>query len=184
MSSVFDTFPIISTERCLLRKIVATDKQKIFEGLSHAEVIRYYGVSYSSFEATKAQMKFYNDLLSNETGIWWAICQKQTSEFLGACGFNNWLKEHRKAEIGFWLLPQFQQQGYMSEAVKAITEFGSSRMDLHRIEAIVENGNNNSSKMLKKLGFNYEGTHTECEVKNGRFIDLEVYALIGRKVDK
>lgn len=178
MNSASDTFPEIITERCRLRKIVATDQQKIFEGLSHPEVIKYYGVSYSSFEATKAQMDFYNGLLSNDTGIWWAICQKQNAEFIGACGFNNWLKEHRKAEIGFWLLPQFQQKGFMGEAVKKIIEYGFTKMNLHRIEAVVETGNDNSSKLLRKMGFVYEGTNKECEIKNGRFIDLEVYALL------
>ena len=179
MSSASDTFPEIITERCLLRKIVASDQQKIFEGLSNPEVIKYYGVSYSSFEATKAQMNFYNDLLSNETGIWWAICQKQNAEFIGACGYNNWMKEHRRAEIGFWLLPQFQNRGYMSESVKEILRFGFENMQLHRVEAIVEGGNENSSKLLRKLGFDFEGTHRECEIKNGRFIDLDYYALLG-----
>jgi [ribosomal protein S5]-alanine N-acetyltransferase len=183
MSSASDTFPTIQTERCQLRKIVASDQQKIFEGLSNPELIKYYGVSYQSYEATSAQMDFYNDLLSNETGIWWAICQRQTSEFIGACGFNNWMKEHRRAEIGFWLLQPFQQKGYMIEAVKEILRFGFKNMQLHRVEAIVEGGNENSSKLLKKLGFDYEGTHKECEIKNGRFINLDYYALLGRKVD-
>ncbi len=178
MSSASETFPTIETERYLLRKIVSTDQQKIYEGLSHPEVIKYYGVSYSSFEATKAQMDFYNELLSNETGIWWAICQKQNHQFIGACGFNNRMKEHRKAEIGFWLLPEFQQKGYMSEAVKKVIEYGFTEMNLHRIEAIIETGNDNSSKLLRKMGFAYEGTNKECEIKNGRFIDLEVYALL------
>jgi len=181
MSLASDTFPIIHTERCILRKIVATDQQKIFEGLSHPEVIKYYGVSYSSFEATKAQMDFYNDLLSNETGVWWAICQKQTAEFIGACGFNNWMKEHRRAEIGFWLLPSFQHKGYMREAVKMIMEYGFTVMELHRIEAIVESENENSSQLLQKLGFSFEGTHRECEIKNGRLIDLDYFALLGKK---
>ncbi len=178
MSSAFEAFPTLETERCLLRKIFSTDQQKIFEGLSHPEVIKYYGVSYASFGATKAQMDFYNELLSNETGIWWAICQKQNHQFIGACGFNNWMKEHRKAEIGFWLLPEFQQKGYMSEAVKKVIEYGFTEMNLHRIEAIIETGNDNSSKLLRKMGFAYEGTNKECEIKNGRFIDLEVYALL------
>ncbi len=183
MSLASDTFPTIQTERCLLRKIVASDQQKIYEGLSNPEVIKYYGVSYQSYEATSAQMDFYNDLVSNETGIWWAICLKQTTEFIGACGYNNCLKEHRRAEIGFWLLPQFQQKGFMSEGVQAIVDYGFNKMNFHRIEAIVEGGNENSSKLLKKLGFDLEGTHRECEIKNGRFINLDYYALLSRKVD-
>ena len=178
MNSPSDVFPEITTQRCLLRKIVAADQQQVFEGLSHPEVIRYYGVSYNSFEATGVQMRFYDDLLENETGIWWAITQKETGVFLGACGLNNWSKVHRRAEIGFWLLPAFQGKGYMSESVKAVINHGFAKMNLHRIEAIVETGNDNSADLLVKLGFIYEGTHRECEIKAGKFIDLEVYALI------
>ena len=178
MSSPSETFPVIHTGRCLLRKIIAADQQEIFEGLSHPKVTKYYAVSYASFEATKAQMDFYNDLLSNGTGIWWAVCLGDSEAFIGACGFNNFSGQHKRAEIGFWLLPAFQRKGYMTEAVAAILEYGFKQMELHRIEAIVEPGNTNSAGLLKKLGFLYEGTHRECEVKNGRFIDLEYYALI------
>ncbi len=169
-------FPELYTQRCTLRMIIASDQQKIFEGLSHPDVIKYYGVSYATFEETQAQMKFYDDLLQNETGIWWAIKLKENKEFIGACGFNNWSKDHKRIEIGFWLLPQYQGKGFMWEAVSSILVYAFTQLDVHRIEAIVENGNDNSSKLLKKLGFSYEGTHKECEIKNGRFIDLDFYA--------
>jgi ribosomal-protein-alanine N-acetyltransferase len=171
-------FPELHTPRCTLRKIVSSDQQKIFEGLSHPEVIPYYGVSYKTFEATEAQMNFYDDLLKNETGIWWAIELNDSGEFIGACGFNNWSKEHRRIEIGFWLLPQYQGKGYMMEVIPSALDHAFTQKKIHRVEAIVEGGNENSSKLLKKLGFVYEGTHKKCEVKNGKFIDLDFYALL------
>jgi ribosomal-protein-alanine N-acetyltransferase len=176
MNLTTEQFPTFTTERCLLRKIVASDQQKIFEGLSHPEVIRYYGVSFNSFDATTEQMKFYDDLLENETGIWWAVCLLNSGEFIGACGLNNWNKEHRKAEIGFWLMPSSQGKGYMKEVVPHVVKYGFDNMNLHRIEAVVESENTSSSGLLKKLEFAYEGTHKECEIKNGSFIDLDYFA--------
>ncbi len=97
-------FPEINTERFLLRNITASDQSKIFEGLSHPDIIKHYGVSYTTFESTNAQMDFYNDLLKNESGIWWAICFKNNpAELIGACGFNDWNKQHKHIEIGYWL---------------------------------------------------------------------------------
>ncbi len=107
MSLPSDTFPTITTTRCLLRNITGDDQRYIFEGLSHPEVIKYYGVSYKTFEETSLQMDFYKALLENGTGIWWAICLKESREFMGACGFNNHNREHRRAEIGFWMLPRY-----------------------------------------------------------------------------
>src|SRR4051812_1845689 len=88
-------FPVLATPRFILRQIVGTDQPVIFEGLSHPEVTRYYGVSYATLEATSAQMDFYNDLLLDKTGVWWAICHKETpDEMIGACGFNYYDATH------------------------------------------------------------------------------------------
>ncbi|WP_317133594.1 MULTISPECIES: GNAT family N-acetyltransferase [Antarcticibacterium] len=146
-------FPEIKTKRLLLRQIQDSDLENIFRGLSHPDVIKYCGVNFNSRESTKEQMTWYRDLLKNETGIWWAICSQDNTVFYGATGFNNLQKEHKKAEIGFWLLPEFWSRGYVSEAVNAIMDYAFNSMDLHRIEAYVEVGNENSAKALKKLSF-------------------------------
>lgn len=96
--------------------------------------------------------------------------------FYGATGFNNLSREHKKAEIGFWLLPEFWSRGYVSEAVTAIMKYAFSSMDLHRIEAYVEVGNENSVKVLKTLGFLHEGRMRECEIKNVNYISVDIYA--------
>jgi L-amino acid N-acyltransferase YncA len=35
-----------------------------------------------------------------------------------------------------------------------------------------------SKKIMDKLGFQHEGTMKECEIKNGKFINLDIYAKI------
>lgn len=35
-----------------------------------------------------------------------------------------------------------------------------------------------SRKTVEQFGFNYEGTMKECEFKDGRWIDLEIFAYI------
>ncbi|MEO8764404.1 MAG: GNAT family protein [Ginsengibacter sp.] len=177
-------FPEISVGPFLLRKIIAADQSKIFEGLSHPEVIKYYGVCYATLESSIAQMDFYNDLLTNETGTWWAICYKDNAaDLIGACGFNNWHKEHKNIEIGYWLLPGKQGAGIMSKCVTAVIQYAFNNLDIHRIEAVVEDGNGRSAKLLTSLGFDYEGTRKNCEIKNGRFISLQYFALLNPNND-
>lgn len=176
-----NSFPQIQTNRLLLRKIIASDQQVVFEGLSHPEVIPFYGVSYSNFEETAIQMKFYDDLLKNNSGIWWAICFKEDpAEMIGACGFNYWDKHHKKIDTGYWLLPQYQHKGIMTEAMPAIIQYAFTKTDIHRIEAVVEDGNAGSTRLLQQLNFKYEGTLKECEFKNGRFISLQYWALLNK----
>jgi ribosomal-protein-alanine N-acetyltransferase len=169
-------FPIIRTKRLLLRQFTDGDLENVFTGLSHPDVIQYYGVSYNTLEATKAQMKFFKELEQNETGIWWAVCSLDNKKFYGAGGLNSVSKVHKKAEIGFWLLPDFWKQGILTEAMPLICNYGFDEIGLHRIEGFVETENRNCKNAIIKLGFKHEGTMKECEIKNGQFISLDIYA--------
>ena len=169
-------FPVLKTERHLLRQFINTDIENVFKGLSHPAVIKYYGVSYNTLEATKAQMQFFADLEKNNMGTWWAVCSPDNSIFYGGCGLNNINHRHKKGEIGYWLLPEFWGKGIVTEMVPLICNHGFTNFGLHRIEAVVETENINSKKIMAKLGFEYEGTMRECELKNGKFISLDMYA--------
>jgi [ribosomal protein S5]-alanine N-acetyltransferase len=169
-------FPEIQTERCLLRKIVDSDIENIFRGLSHPEVIKYYGVSYQTLEATQAQMKFYADLEANETGVTWAICNTDNSIFYGVVGVYHISKEHKKAELGFWLLPEFWGKGILVEVMPFVYEYVFNTLGIHRIEAFVETENVNSKRLMQKINFRHEGTMQDCEIKNGKYISLDIYA--------
>ncbi|WP_298223643.1 GNAT family N-acetyltransferase [Flavobacterium sp.] len=169
-------FPTIKTERLLLRQFVENDLENVFKGLSHPETIKYYGVNYQTLEAAKEQMTFFADLEKKETGIWWAVCSPDNLTFYGAGGLNSLSKEHQKAEIGFWLISDFWGRGLMKEVIPLICDYGFNKLGLHRIEGIVETENKNCKKAMAKLGFQHEGTMKECEIKNGKFISLDIYA--------
>jgi len=169
---------IIKTDRLTLRTINRTDLDLIFIGLSNPEVIKYYGVSYESKEAAIDQLKWYAELERNGTGKWWAICNNDRQEFLGAIGLNDIIADHQKGEVGFWLLPKYWGNGYVSEALPFVLDYGFREMKLHRIEGIVESGNSNSSQVLLRHGFTHEGTLKDSEIKNGNFISLEIYSLL------
>lgn len=169
-------FPTIKTERLLLRQFVDSDLENVYKGLSDPEIIKYYGVSYSTLENTKAQMQFFADLEKQGTGIWWAVCSSDNKTFYGAGGLNSLSKEHKKAEIGFWLLTEYWGQGIMTEVMPIICDYGFANLNLHRIEGIVETDNLNCKNAMKKLKFKHEGTMRECEIKNGKFISLDIYA--------
>ena len=174
-------FPVIKTSRLLLRQFIDSDLEKVFEGLSNPDIIKYYGVNYDSLEATKQQLKFFADLEKNGTGIWWAIVSLDNKIFYGAGGLNSLSKEHRKAEIGFWLLPEFWCNGIMKEVMPIICKYGFEQLGLHRIEGLVETENINCKKAMAKLDFPHEGTMIDCEIKNGKFISLDIYAKLNEK---
>jgi len=61
-------FTELTTERFLLQQVVPEDQQFIFEGLSHPDIIPFYGVRYDSFEDTKKQMDWYEKSYNEGTG--------------------------------------------------------------------------------------------------------------------
>lgn len=161
-----------------LRKIKAKDIHKVFEGLSHPDVIAHYGVSYNSLAATMEQMLWYEKLLSERTGMWWGIPENERDELVGACGFNDWERTHRRIELGYWLLPSYWGQGIMQKALPSILRHAFLHLNVHRIHADVEPENPASSNLLRKLGFVHEGTLRDVECKDGGHVSLHQFSLL------
>ncbi|GAB4092003.1 GNAT family N-acetyltransferase [Flaviaesturariibacter terrae] len=170
--------PSLRSSRLLLRPFTDADLGDVYRGLSHPQVIPYYGVRYDSLEATRAQMEFFAALERDGTGAWFAVCSADDGSFLGAGGLNGLDRVHRKAEAGFWLLPDYWGRGIMQEAMPAICGYGFTGLGLHRIEGIVESENAACKRALDRLRFRYEGTLRDCEWKDGRFISLDYYSLL------
>lgn len=171
-------FPELHTPRFLLKRILAQDQAFIFNGLSHPQVISFYGVGYKTFEQTKEQMNYYDGLWKEKTGIWWKIVDRDTTEPVGACGMNYYTAIHQKAEIGYWLLPPYWKKGIMPEVIPVMIGHLFNHWKLHRLEAVIENGNDTSARLAEKLGFQFEGKLRGAEVKNGKRIDLLMYSLL------
>ena len=170
-------FPKLSSENYILRNFEASDLDEVFRALSHPEVIKHYGISYKTKQATKEQMSWFKLIFEEGSGVWWALEHKNKPGVLvGACGVNSWSHVHNKAEMGYWLLPEYWSQGVMRECVPAIIEYLFTKTRLNRIEANLEAENENSRKLLLRNGFSHEGTFKNSEWKNGRYITIEYYA--------
>lgn len=168
----------LQSERLRIRKIVDSDIENIFRGLSDPNVYQYYAVSYDTLEKTKEQMAWYKNLEETKTGIWWAITSKEDGQFYGGIGYNDWNHEHRKAEIGIWLIPQYWGKGIMTESMNLVLKHGFEKMNLHRVEAYVRIENMACKKALKKLNFKFEGTTRDGEIKDDKFISYETHSIL------
>lgn len=78
-------FPIIKTDRILLREITVLDLENIFKVLSNPNVTQHYGISFDSLEKTKEQMIWFAD----KKQMWWAICSLDNKTFYGAGGLSD-----------------------------------------------------------------------------------------------
>ena len=85
-----------------------------------------------------------------------------------------------RSEIGYMILPEFNNQGIVTEAVKAVVDYGFDVMNLHSIEGIIDPGNLASEKVLQKNGFVKEAHLIENEFAEGKFWDTVIYSLLKR----
>ncbi|OEG03168.1 alanine acetyltransferase [Aeromonas caviae] len=155
-----------------------TDLPHIYRGLSDPRVVAYYGVSYDSLAACRAQMDWYAELTRTGRGAWHLIRDRHTGEPLGAIGYNDADPTHRCAELGYWLYPEHWGKGVMSAALQLWLPLTYRTTDLHRLMAVVEEPNHPSARLLERAGFYYEGTARECERKGDGFISLRHYAIL------
>ena len=111
------------------------------------------------------------------TGATFAITDAVTSVLMGAVGLTI-LPAHVRGELGYWLGVPYWNRGFCTEASRAVVELGFSEIGLHRIQARHLTRNPASGRVMQKLGMQAEGVNRDAILKNGRFEDLAMYAIL------
>ncbi|MEO7978774.1 GNAT family N-acetyltransferase [Flavobacterium sp.] len=178
----FAPFPVIKTERLVLRRITDEDVNEVFELRSNAETMRYIPrpLAKTTEDALIHIATIEEKIILNE-GINWGITLKDNSKLLGIIGYYRMQPENYRAEIGYILLPEFHGRGIITETVKRLITYGFNDLKLHSIEAIIDPENSASEKVLQKCGFVKEGHLRECQFYEGKFIDKVIYSLLRNK---
>ncbi|MBC7696612.1 MAG: GNAT family N-acetyltransferase [Burkholderiales bacterium] len=175
----FDPFPILETNRLILRKIILEDADDYFEMRNNVDTMKYICKPVqTSVEETKEKILRINDMINFNDGIGWAVCLKTNNQMIGTISFHKLIKEHYRAELGYMLNPKFWKQGITTEAVKVVIDFGFNQMHLHSIEAHIDPANKGSEKLLQKCTFTREAYFKENYYFNGKFLDTAVFSLI------
>ena len=84
----------------------------------------------------------------------------------------------RTAELGYYIGEEYWGKGLMTEAVKQTCAYVFEHSDILRIFAEPFSYNLASCRVLEKAGFQYEGTLRSNAVKNGKVLDMRMYALV------
>lgn len=108
-----------------------------------------------------ALKKAYGEMLDGaeqhaNAAIWylpWKIFLSSTEEFVGEIGFKGYPDASYEAEIGYGIEPEYQGNGYASEAVAALCKWAFSQRDCYFIRAETAPGAYASQRVLTKNGF-------------------------------
>ncbi|WP_336246373.1 GNAT family protein [Sporosarcina cyprini] len=173
-------FPVLETERLLLREVTKEDAPAIFRYLSDAEVMKYYGLlPFTHVSEAGEEIEWYRSIFENGTGIRWGITLKsQPEQVIGSCGFLAYAQRHARTEVGAELSKEHWRSGIMTEAFGAVLEYGFTEMNLMRIQGLIDPANVASQKLVEKFGFLREGLLRSYERTGDKFEDVYMYALL------
>ena len=150
----FKQYPDINTERLVLRKLNTNDSEIVFSLRSSKEVTKY--IDRPLYKDKEEAMFFLNKTIksiNNNEVIVWTIRSKDSLIPLGTICFWNFSEDRKTAEVGYDILPEFQNNGFMNEALKKVIGFGFNELDLTTIEAFTSKYNNGSIRLLEKNQF-------------------------------
>jgi ribosomal-protein-alanine N-acetyltransferase len=141
------------------------DAPAIFKLHSDLEVQRY--LSRELMKAPVESRQFIEKITEGvQQGRWlfWGIVrQSAPQELMGTVCLWQFTEDGQRAELGYDLLPAFQHQGIMTEAVAAVLDFAQQYKKLREVQAMVRADNLASLNLLKKLDFSYLRNLTEEE---------------------
>lgn len=183
--SPMNEFPVLKTDRLLLREFRPTDAQAVFDSFSQEAVTKYInrGPMQSIQEAEKL-VEVRTSLFGRGIGIRWAITLIENPDSLiGSCGYYKMDKGNHSVETGYDLHSAFWRQGFMTEAITAVINFAYSDQFffyLNRIQALTYVEHQASIGLLLKLGFQDEGLRREAGYWENQYHDLRSFSLLRR----
>lgn len=149
---------VVETERLTLRRLTVEDAEFILELVNDPSWVRFIGnrgvrtLEDARDYISKSMIAMYERL-----GFGLYLTElKGAGVPAGICGL---IKRDslEDVDIGFAFLPRFRGQGYAYEAAAAVMEYGRRTLGFGRIVAITSPDNDDSVRLLEKLGFKFEG---------------------------
>lgn len=177
----FLPFPIIESDRLLLRQVSKDDVDEVIALRGNPENMKYIPRPLVTTTAMALEhIAMITEKIEQNIGINWAITLKGNTKLLGIIGHYIIKPQDYRSEIGYMLLPEYHNKGITAEAINVVLNYGFEVLNLHSVEAIIDPNNIASAKVLEKNGFKKEAHLKENIFWNNRFYDSEIYSLLNR----
>ena len=143
----------ITTERLVIREFSIIDAAFIVELMNCPGWIRFIGdrnVKTRSAASNYIQDKIIRSYRNIGFGLY-LVLLKDTKTPIGMCGL---VKREglQNPDLGFALLPQYENTGYTSEAAGAVIQYARQVLQLKELDGITTADNKASVRVLEKAG--------------------------------
>ena len=113
--------------------------------------------------------------------VHFAIVHGDRAFLIGAIGLII-QREHENAMLGYWVGKPYWNQGYCTEAARAVLRYGFETLGLNRIYATHFQRNPASGRVMQKIGMSPEGCQKQHVKKWDTFEDLVCYGILKKDV--
>ena len=150
----------LRTERLVLRAPTSADVDAISEACQDPEIPRWTTVP-SPYGRADAEdyVRLVSEWWENGSQTVWAAYAD--GKLVASIGLHH-IVEHSTggdAELGYWVAAPARGRGYLTEAARAVIDWGFTELGLARITWRAVVGNIPSARSARTLGFRFEGTH-------------------------
>lgn len=149
----------LETTRLVLRRPVMTDARAMFENYSRdPEVTRYLQFRpHPHIDETRAFLRRCAGVWRRGTAFPWVIVLRDSGELAGGIEIRPEAGAGHRIEIGYILARRHWGQGYMTEALRAVSDWALAQPGVHRVWAECDVENVGSARVMEKAGFEREG---------------------------
>lgn len=171
----------LNTAKIFLRLINQTDLYAIHDLHSQPKVDEFNTLG---IPENIGQTKYIIDVWmsdhqeKNIRNYTFAILNTTKDQLIGLLGLRLSYPQYRRGEIWFKIHPDYWHQGYATEAVNLVLDFGFDTLSLHRIHAGCAVDNMGSIKVLEKVGMMREGRGRQVLPLQSGWSDNYEYAIL------
>ena len=171
--------PTLTTERLTLRPFVADDAFDV-ERLAGMREIAATTLNIPHpypHGGAAAWIALHEPGWREGTSATFAMVLRDTSRLAGAISLMI-KREHKRAELGYWVALDSWNRGYATEASRRVIDFGFEVLRLHRIQSRHLLRNPASGRVMQKLGMQQEGVERDWAFKWDRYETVVLYSIL------
>jgi RimJ/RimL family protein N-acetyltransferase len=178
-SALRPTYPV-RTERLLLRPLTVADADALLAYRSRTDVARYVPFEPMTREVILARIAgdWARTELTEEGHLTLGIELAATGELIGDAILFWHSRQHGGGEVGYVLHPDHSGHGYATEAARAMLGLGFEQLGLHRIIARVDERNEPSANVCRRLGLRLEARLVANEMFKGEWSNELDFAIL------
>jgi ribosomal-protein-alanine N-acetyltransferase len=122
------------------------------------------------------EQEFFEEVICGEDSVSLLVTVEETR--VGTVSISDIDVQTNSGEIGYWIAPDHQTQGYGSGAVALLVDYAFRELGLHRVEARVFEFNEASQRLLESVGFTAEGAKRDGFFAHGEYQDVHWYGVL------